>query len=68
MPPQLAPLRTQPVAVARGSAVALQGGQASCEFSAGLMAVAAMLARWVLWLSHIAWCGGLALLQMPDTH
>lgn len=48
LPPRLAPLRTQPVAAARGSAVALQGGQASCEFSAGLMAVAALLARWVL--------------------
>lgn len=45
VPPRLAPLRTQAVAVARGSQAAVPGGQASCEFDAGLMSVAALLAR-----------------------
>jgi hypothetical protein len=45
LPPRLAPLRTAAVAVARGSEAALPGGQAACDFTAGLMSVATLLAR-----------------------
>ncbi|KAL4437320.1 hypothetical protein ABPG75_004459 [Micractinium tetrahymenae] len=45
LPPRLAPLRTGAVQVARGSEAALPGGRAACDFAAGLMSVATLLAR-----------------------
>ena len=45
LPPRLAPLRTGVVQVARGSEAALPGGRAACDFAAGLMSVATLLAR-----------------------
>lgn len=45
LPPRLAPLRTPAVQVARGSEVALPGGRAACDFTAGLMSVATLLAK-----------------------
>lgn len=47
LPPGLAPLRTSPpVDIARGSEVMLPGGQASVQFTAGLMTLATLLARY----------------------
>lgn len=45
LPPRLSPLRTSAVRVARGSEAALPGGRAACDFAAGLMSVATLLAR-----------------------
>lgn len=54
LPPRLAPLRTGTVQVARGSETALPGGRAACDFAAGLMSVATLLAR--QGAAGTAWC------------
>lgn len=45
LPARLAPLCTQAATVARGSEAPLAGGQAGCEFAAGLLSVATLLAK-----------------------